>query len=97
MKTLLNIGRSSGGTGMPPRVNFFSFSCSFWKNWSNSMLVPPLWGWHPPLGNPGSATAYDSNNSNCKIVVSSHHIVAIIYYMMVSILAKSLLQIIWKQ
>ena len=51
----------------------------------------------PPVGNPGSTTAYDSNNSNCKIVVSSHHVVAIIYYMIVSILAGSLFQIIWKQ
>ena len=82
---------------MPPQVNFFSFSCSFWENRSNSILVPPSRVGGPPLGNPGSATADDSNNSNCKIVVSSHHVVAIIYYMMVSILAESLFQIIWKQ
>ena len=89
-KTLLNIGGSSRGCrDAPPGSIVFHFHAVFWK-------IGQIGG-APPLGNPRSATAYDSNNSNCKIVVSSHHIVAIIYYMMVSILAESLFQIIWKQ
>ena len=85
-----------GGTGTPPGQFFFHFHAVFGKIGQIVSLRPPL-GLAPPLGNPGSATAYDSNISNCKILVSSHHIVAIIYYMMVSILAESLFQIIWKQ
>ena len=98
MKTLLNIGGSSGGhRDAPPRSIFFHFHAVFGKIGQIVCWCPPSGVGAPPLGNPGSATAYDSNNSNCKIVVSSHHVVAIIYYMMVSILAESLFQIIWKQ
>ena len=97
MKTLLNIGGSSGGCRDAPPVNFFHFHAVFGKISQIVCWCPPSGVGAPPLGNPGPATAYDSNKSNCKIVVLSHHVVAIIYYMMVSILAESLFQIIWKQ
>ena len=86
-----------GDTGTPPRSIFFHFYAVFGKIGQIVSWRPPSGVGAPPLGNPGSTTAYDSDISNCKIVVSSHHVVAIIYYMMVSILAESLFQIIWKQ
>ena len=98
MKTLLNIGGSSRGhKEAPPGSIFFHFHAVFGKIGQIVSWCPPSGVGTPPLGNPGSATAYNSNISNCKIVVLSHHVVAIIYYMMVSILAESLFQIIWKQ
>ena len=41
---------------LPSCSNFLHFNTVFRNIWLNSRLVPPLWGWYPPLGNPGSAT-----------------------------------------
>ena len=40
----------------PSGPKFLHFHVLFRNKWSNSMLVIPLKGWHPSLGNPGSAT-----------------------------------------
>ena len=49
--------------GVPSRsMVFFSFSCSFQENFTKVVRFwPHLWGWHPHLGNPRSATASTSH------------------------------------
>ena len=56
----MSSGGSKGGCEgcmTPLGLKIFSFSCSFWDNWQNCLLVPPPAGLAPPTrGNPGFAT-----------------------------------------
>ena len=46
---LADLGGGAGTRAPPSGSNFLHFHAVFGKNWSNSMLAPPLWGWRPPV------------------------------------------------
>ena len=56
--TGVNSGKSRGAPGTAPSAQCIQFPAVFCKNISKIIgLLTHLWGWHPPLGNPRSATS----------------------------------------
>ena len=67
-----DLGGAPGANPPSPRPKIFSISCSFSRNLANHMLAPPGGLAPPPMGNPGSAPAWDESSFDVNFSINPH-------------------------